>query len=120
MFGFMQSTAPSVAYDPFHAVKMAETGDITVIDIREHAEVQASGKAKGAIHVPLAALRMKADPASPEQLPEFRNGKPVVIYCQTGSRSGFAVRMLRQQGYRRVLDMKGISNHRALGLQTAR
>lgn len=31
MFGFMQSTAPSVAYDPFHAVKMAETGDITVM-----------------------------------------------------------------------------------------
>jgi rhodanese-related sulfurtransferase len=115
MFGFMQSTAPSVAYDPFHAVKMAETGDITVIDIREHAEVQASGKAKGAIHVPLAALRMKADPASPEQLPEFRNGKPVVIYCASGGRSQMAVRMLRQMGLDEVYNLGGLGHWEMAG-----
>ena len=34
-----------------------------VIDVREHGEVSMSGKAKGAVHIPLMMLQFRADPA---------------------------------------------------------
>ena len=80
MLSHFKPAETGIALDPQHAVSEAAAGRITLIDIREPGEVQATGKAIGALHVPLAALRMKADPASPEQLPEFRSGKPVALY----------------------------------------
>lgn len=108
MFGFQTSSAQSVAYDPHNAVQHAESGQIAIIDVREPDEIRATGRAKGAIHVPLAVLRMKADPASPEQLPEFRSGKPVVLYCASGARSQIAARMLRQMGLDQVFNLGGL------------
>mgnify|MGYP000206044286 CR=1 FL=1 len=115
MFGFFQSQAASVAYDPQMAVTEALAGRITLIDIRDPAEVKATGKANGALHVPLAALRMKADPASPEQLPEFRAGKPVVLYCASGGRSQMAARMLRQMGLEEVYNLGGLAHWQMAG-----
>lgn len=115
MFGFFQSNGPSLSYDPQQAVTEAKAGRITLVDIREPGEVKASGKAKGALHVPLVALRMKADPASPEQLPEFRAGKPIVLYCASGSRSMMAARMLRQMGLEEVYNLGGLAHWQMAG-----
>lgn len=115
MFGVFQSTEAPIAYDPHTAVADTQAGRITLIDIREPAEVNATGKARGALHVPLAALRMKADPASPEQLPEFRNGKPVVLYCASGGRSQMAARMLRQMGLEEVYNLGGLAHWQMAG-----
>lgn len=115
MFGIIQSNAPSLAYDPQQAVSESEAGRITLIDIREPGEVKSTGKAKGALHVPLAALRMKADPASPEQLPEFRAGKPLVLYCASGGRSQMAARMLRQMGLEDVYNLGGLGHWQMAG-----
>lgn len=115
MFGFFNSQAGSVAYDPQMAVDEAKAGRIILIDIRDPAEVKATGKAKGALHVPLVALRMKADPASPEQLPEFRAGKPVVLYCASGGRSQMAARMLRQMGLEEVYNLGGLAHWQMAG-----
>ncbi|WP_071674953.1 rhodanese-like domain-containing protein [Nioella nitratireducens] len=120
MFGFFSSNSPSVAYDPAEAVRRAAAGEITLVDIRDGAEVMASGKAKGALHVPLAALRMKADPASPECLPEFRAGKPVVLYCASGGRSQMAARMLRQMGLNEVYNLGGLAHWQMAGGAIAR
>lgn len=115
MFGLFTSRAVSVAYDARQAVTELRAGRIILIDIRDPSEIKATGKARGALHVPLAALRMKADPASPEQLPEFRAGKPVVLYCATGSRSQMAARMLRQLGLDEVYNLGGLAHWRQAG-----
>ncbi|PIV73169.1 MAG: sulfurtransferase [Rhodobacteraceae bacterium CG17_big_fil_post_rev_8_21_14_2_50_65_11] len=120
MFGFFSNPANSVAYDPGAAVRDAATGAITVIDVRDGAELRATGRAKGALHVPLATLRMKADPASPEQLPAFRSGKPVVLYCASGARSQMAARMLRQMGLEEVYNLGGLADWQRAGGHIAR
>ncbi|MCT4559396.1 MAG: rhodanese-like domain-containing protein [Pelagimonas sp.] len=81
------------------AVNRAAKHEIIVIDIREPGEVQASGKAKGALAIPSAALRMKADPTSPECLPELKSGKPIAVYCASGARSAMAKGMLKRMGH---------------------
>lgn len=115
MFGLFSSRSGEIAFDPAEAVRGAAAGTITLIDIRDHSEVRATGRAAGALHVPLATLRMKADPASPEQLPEFRAGRPLVLYCASGARSQLAARMLRQMGHDESYNMGALAHWQEAG-----
>ncbi len=80
-------------------INAAASGAVTVIDVRESGEVSASGQAKGALHIPLALLAMKADPNSPDCDPRIVKGKPVAIYCAAGGRAGVAAQTLQRFGY---------------------
>ncbi|MGH1330516.1 MAG: rhodanese-like domain-containing protein [Paracoccaceae bacterium] len=90
------------------AIAAAAKGEIILIDVRDGGEVAASGKAKGALHVPLVSLRMRADPSSPECDPAFKAGKPLVLYCASGARSHGAGDMLLQMGYEDVRNLGGL------------
>ncbi|WP_058247121.1 rhodanese-like domain-containing protein [Tropicibacter naphthalenivorans] len=98
MFAFLNN-ARSTDMPVTEAVAKAKTGEIVLIDIREPMEIAHSGKAKGAIAIPTAALRMRADPSSPECLPELKQGKPVCVYCASGARSSMAKGMLSKMGH---------------------
>lgn len=80
-------------------IKAAASGALTVIDVREGGEVQASGQAKGALHIPMATLAMKADPKSPDYDARIATDKPVAIYCAAGGRAGMAAMTLTRMGY---------------------
>ncbi|WP_417269628.1 rhodanese-like domain-containing protein [Celeribacter sp.] len=105
MFGLFNS-APKVSVDEVKAGMAA--GDIVLVDVRDTVELRGSGKAKGAINVPLVALQMRANPSSPECLPEFKQGKRIVLYCASGARSSGAARMLRQFGHETVDNLGGL------------
>lgn len=89
-------------------VTQVASGALTLIDIRDPGEIAASGKAEGALAIPLVALRMKADPASPECDPALKTDKPIAIYCASGARSGMAAQMMRQMGYENVTNLGGL------------
>ena len=101
--------------NPKDAIAKLAAGEVTVIDVRDAMELRASGKAKGALHVPLMALKMKCDPSSPECLPELSVGKPIVVYCASGARSQGAGQMLVQMGYQHVYNLGGLYDWHAAG-----
>jgi rhodanese-related sulfurtransferase len=69
---------------------------VTVIDVREPVEY-ASGHIEGSLNIPLARLA-RAD------LPQ----RPLVLVCQSGNRSGRALRLLQAQGHSHpVSDLEG-------------
>lgn len=74
------------------AIAKAAAGDITVLDVREAAEIAASGKAAGALHIPLAMLPLQAEA-------KIARGKPVAVYCAVGGRAGMATQALVKLGY---------------------
>lgn len=81
-----------------------------LIDVRSPAEF-AAGHVEGAINLPLdrfveAYPRVAADPS-----------RQIVLYCQSGMRSGQAVQFLAQLGYSRVVN--GVSPG-AVALKTSR
>ncbi len=79
------------------AVAKLKAGEITVIDVRESGEIAQTGKAKGALHIPVSLVALKADPKAPDcAVPQ---GKPVACYCASGMRSGNAVAALKKLGY---------------------
>jgi hydroxyacylglutathione hydrolase len=71
---------------------------VTLIDIRNPGELQ-SGTIPGAIHIPLAQLRFRAN--------ELPTDKPIVVHCASGWRSSVAASLLRAQGFRQVSDLVG-------------
>lgn len=83
------------------AIEWAREGRVTLLDVREAGEVSASGTAKGAVHIPLGLLPLKADPKSPDYDRRLA-GKPVAVFCAAGARAGRAVALLEQFGHEAV------------------
>jgi len=99
--------------DPKELVRMVKAGEAVLVDVREPGE-WAAGHAKGAIHIPLATIRMKADPRSPECHPALKNAKPVVLHCASGARSNMATGVLREFGHE-AHNIGGLSHWQAAG-----
>lgn len=74
------------------AIARAAKGEITVLDVREAAEIAASGKAAGALHIPLSMVPLHADA-------KITKNKPVAVYCAVGGRAGMAAQALAKLGY---------------------
>jgi rhodanese-related sulfurtransferase len=80
-------------------IQSAAKGEITLIDVREGAELRAGGMARGAVHIPLATLALKAAPNSHDHDPRLSTARPVAVYCAAGARAGMAVQTLHSLGY---------------------
>ncbi|WP_240473565.1 rhodanese-like domain-containing protein [Thioclava indica] len=121
MFNFLRPSGSQVGkIDPKAAVAQAKAGELVVIDVREGMEVKSSGKAKGALHIPLATLKMKCDPSSPEKHPDLDTSKPVALYCASGARSAGAAQMLAQMGYETVYNIGGLYDWHGAGGEVER
>ncbi len=119
MFSFLRPSPP-----PAHPPSVGEIAaavaldQMYLVDVRETAEVRASGKAKGALHLPLGLLAVKADPSAPDAA--LSPGKPVCVYCASGGRSGMAAQVLTRLGYGPVWNIGGLGDWVAGGGQVER
>lgn len=116
MFNFLRPSggARIERIDPREAVGKVAKGEIVLLDVREGMEWR-QGRAKGALHVPMMALKMKCDPSSPECLKELSLEKPVAVYCASGARSHGAAQMLSALGYTHVYNLGGLYDWHAAG-----
>ena len=123
-FGFsnpFRSSAPAIRpMQASEAIKMVAKDEITIIDVRDHTEVAGTGKAKGALHIPLFQLGQKADPRHPEFHGDLSTDKPVALYCATGARSQMAGRTLAALGFSEVYNIGGLMHWQAAGGQCVR
>lgn len=93
---------------PKDAIEGTQNGSIILIDVREHGEVKVSGKATGALHIPLVRLRDMADPHHPDFNNKLNQEAKIAVYCASGARSFSAARTLRQLGYGDVHNIGGL------------
>lgn len=112
-FGRKPATPALSAQD---AIAMSKKGEIAIIDVRDISELNQTGKAKTAHHIPLMLLQSQANPSHPEFNKALDTSKPVAIYCASGARSGMAVRTLLKMGFESVHNIGGLMHwHRAGG-----
>jgi rhodanese-related sulfurtransferase len=64
-----------------------------IVDVRTKAEFQ-SGHLKNSINIPVDNL--------PQNLKKLKPGKPIITCCASGSRSGYARRFLKSNGFEQV------------------
>lgn len=102
------------------AVEQVAAGTLILIDVRDGNELAQTGKADGAIHLPLMSFQMKTDPRSPEVISELDVDKPVAIYCATGARSQMAARAMTQMGYKTVHNLGGLNHWASAGGKVVR
>lgn len=94
---------------PAQAREMIQNGAL-VVDVRDGAEVAASGKVAGAVHVSRGMLEFRADPDLPSHDKNFAKDKPVILYCASGGRSALAGKMLKDLGYEKVFNLGGFKD----------
>ena len=90
------------------AIKLVESGETNLIDIRDIRELQKEGKVEGAIHIPRGMLEFWLDPGSAY----FKDGKldmnkEMVLFCAGGLRSALAAKSLKDMGFEKVSHIDG-------------
>jgi rhodanese-related sulfurtransferase len=103
---------------PDEAKALIARGDIVVVDVRDAAELQNSGRIKGALHVPRGMLEFRADPESPYHNPALTRDKTVLVYCASGGRSALSGKTLKDFGYAAVFNIGGFKELEDAGLET--
>jgi phage shock protein E len=73
-----------------------------IVDVRSPAEFQ-DGAYRGAINIPLSVLPARMNELEPKE-------KPIVLYCASGARSGQAMRVLKQAGFKDVVNAGGLDD----------
>ncbi len=81
------------------AVSLMNKDNTSILDVREDKEIQ-GGMIKGAKHITLRDLSSKIAEVGNKQT-------PVLVYCRTGSRSGYACNILTKAGYEDVSNLTG-------------
>ncbi len=97
MFNIFGSAKPGLSAKD--AVALHQKGEVTVLDVREISEVQASGTAEGGVHIPLGLLPLRADPKAPDYDKRLDAAKPIAVFCAVGGRAGQASTLLAKLGY---------------------
>ena len=92
---------------PEEAKELVGRPDVLFLDVREPAEVAASGKVPGALAIPRGLVEFRADPASPLHDAGFDRAKTVVAYCASGGRSALVGKVLKDMGYANVRNLGG-------------
>jgi rhodanese-related sulfurtransferase len=101
------------AVSPQDAVRLMNQG-AALLDLRA-SEDFAAGHIRGARNLPLERLAESLD-----GLKRFKD-KPVIVYCEHGGSAGSAMRQLAQQGFGKVVNLRGgLSAWRAEQLPVAR
>jgi rhodanese-related sulfurtransferase len=112
MLNLFRSATQNPAAD---IVARVNSGQVVLVDIRDPSEIRATGKAQGALAIPLSVLRMKADPQSPDHDSRLSPDAAIALYCASGARSSMARGMLQQLGFRDVTNIGGLSDWQRAG-----
>ncbi len=71
---------------------------MVVLDIRSDKEYE-KGHIPGAVHVPLADIG--------DRVRKLKKDKELVVYCENGNRSIWAIKRLMGMGYKNLYNLKG-------------
>ena len=69
-----------------------------LLDVRTDKEHE-SGHIPGSVHVPLSAIG--------DKIKKLKKDKEMVVYCQNGNRSIWAIKRLMGMGYKNLANLKG-------------
>lgn len=108
MFNFLRPRATAAVPSVDEIARAVAAGEMHLLDVREVAELRQTGKARGALHIPVSLVAVRADPQAPDAA--LVPGKPVAVYCASGGRSGMAAQVLHRLGYDPVWNIGGLGD----------
>lgn len=118
MFKFLSRLSQSGGMSAQEAVENRDR--VLLLDVRDAAEIRRSGKAAGAICIPLTTLPFRADPRHPDCDPLLSPEATICIYCAAGGRAASAKQVLERLGYSDVHNIGGLGHWTRAGGQVER
>ncbi|MCH8466495.1 MAG: rhodanese-like domain-containing protein [Roseinatronobacter sp.] len=115
MFSFLKPRPSAQRINPSEAIARAAAGTLTLIDVREAGELRQSGKAKGALHIPLSDIGAQTDPANGHFNRKLARDKAVALYCASGARSGRAAQVMAANGFAEVYNLGSLQDWKLSG-----
>jgi rhodanese-related sulfurtransferase len=100
LFDSIRQRGNGAGLSPVQATLKINREDAVVVDVREQGEF-GQGHIPNAKHIPVAALEQRA-----KELEAYK-GRPVILCCATGARSGSAADKLRKLGFEQVFNLQG-------------
>lgn len=94
LFGFLGR----LGIKQLSAQELDQKKGAVIIDVRTNKEY-GQGHVPGAVHVPLADVGTKVK--------KLKKDKEIVVYCQSGNRSIWAIKRLIGMGYTHLYNLKG-------------
>ncbi len=108
LWPMLQRRGGASSLDTLGATRFINDSNPVVLDVREAAEFT-TGHLPNARNIPLGELE--------KRLGDLPAGKPVLICCATGARSGRALGVLRKAGHEKVFNLAGgLASWRQAGL----
>jgi len=97
-----------ITITPDEALNLSNEGKCNLIDIREKAELDKTGRVENSNHIPRGMLEFWLDPEGPY----FKSGKldmnkKMVLFCAGGLRSALAAKSLKEMGFENVSHIGG-------------
>lgn len=95
--------------------KIAEFGDVQIVDVRTPGELTASGKIEGAVNIDINGDDFQGKIAALDK------GKPVMVYCAGGGRSKRAGKQFEALGFPQIFELdQGFSSWESAGLPVSK
>ena len=92
----------------YEVKKLAESDEITLIDVRDIREIWKEGTIENAKHIPRGMLEFWLDPKSTYyQANKIKDVKKMVLFCALGLRSALATKSLIDMGFKNVAHVDG-------------
>ncbi|WP_419740049.1 rhodanese-like domain-containing protein [Ruegeria sp.] len=106
----MEAANAVVARIEVDQAKAMIEGGALLLDVRDVVELQQSGRATGAHHIPRGMLEFRADNTLKSHDPELRKDRAVILYCAAGGRAALAGKLLKDMGYDEVYNLGGLAD----------
>ena len=81
--------------------------DTLIIDVREPAEIEATGLIKNAVNIPKSIIDTNFDHSLIKNHLNDNEDITILVYCAVGIRSAFVGHFLLKQGYKTVFNLGG-------------
>ncbi len=106
----MEAANAVVARIEVDQAKALIEGGALLLDVRDMVEIQQSGRATGAHHIPRGMLEFRADDTLKSHDPELQKDRATILYCAAGGRAALAGKLLKDMGYDEVYNLGGLAD----------
>lgn len=84
-----------------------KSGGAVFVDVRDSADIKASGTIEGALQVPRGMIEFRADESHPMHNPALSKSADIVLVCGAGGQAALTGKTLVDMGYTKVSNVGG-------------